>query len=47
MWSLSDEVLLDAYEQAMELQLDDRFIQMLLAEIRQRDLSLKSGSYSA
>ncbi|MFC4769038.1 sporulation histidine kinase inhibitor Sda [Effusibacillus consociatus] len=44
---LSDKVLLEAYKQAVELKLDEQFIQLLLKEINQRGLSLLSESYSA
>ncbi|MBN3525502.1 sporulation histidine kinase inhibitor Sda [Paenibacillus apiarius] len=35
---LSDELLMDSYEQAIQLQLDDEFIALLLKEIRRRRL---------
>lgn len=44
---LSDEVLLEAYKSAVELKLDERFIQLLLKEIQFRGLHIKSESFSA
>ncbi|BFH12176.1 sporulation histidine kinase inhibitor Sda [Paenibacillus dendritiformis] len=35
---LSDELLMDSYEQAIKLGLDDDFIALLLAEIQKRRL---------
>lgn len=44
---LSNEVLLDAYKRAVELKLDERFIQLLRKEIQYRNLTINSESYSA
>ncbi|SEU19417.1 sporulation histidine kinase inhibitor Sda [Paenibacillus sp. NFR01] len=38
MVELSDEMLLDSYFRAIELQLEHDFIALLLAEIRKRNL---------
>lgn len=44
---LSDDVLLEAYKTAVELKLDDRFIQLLLDEINHRGLHIQIKSFSA
>lgn len=36
---LSDEMLLDSYHMAIELQLEDDFIDLLLSEIIRRELN--------
>ncbi len=41
--SLPDEMLIDAYRNALRLQLDREFVRMLRAEIRRRRLSLPEG----
>ncbi|WP_086074432.1 sporulation histidine kinase inhibitor Sda [Paenibacillus camerounensis] len=38
MVELSDEMLLDSYQRAIELHLEHDFIALLLAEIRKRNL---------
>nr|WP_138417684.1 sporulation histidine kinase inhibitor Sda [Aquibacillus sediminis] len=35
---LSDDLLIDAYEKALELDLDDYFIQLLSDELHHRDI---------
>ena len=40
MRTLSNETLLDTYYKAVELKLEKEFIQLLLNEIRRRDLKL-------
>ena len=37
---LPDEMLIDAYRNALRMQLDREFVRMLRAEIRRRQLSL-------
>ncbi|MBO9599488.1 MAG: sporulation histidine kinase inhibitor Sda [Cohnella sp.] len=37
---LPDEMLIDAYRNALRMQLDREFVRMLRAEIRRRKLSL-------
>lgn len=37
---LTDEMLLDSYIMAIELQLDQEFITLLLIEIQKRDLDI-------
>ncbi|TCS70626.1 sporulation histidine kinase inhibitor Sda [Effusibacillus lacus] len=44
---LSDEVLLESYRLAVELKLDEHFIELLLKEIQDRDLHIPVKSYSA
>ncbi|SDH63733.1 Sporulation inhibitor A [Alteribacillus persepolensis] len=39
MYFISDNVLMEAYEKATELQLDREFIELLHAEIKRRGLS--------
>ncbi|EES73335.1 sporulation inhibitor A [Paenibacillus sp. oral taxon 786 str. D14] len=41
---LTDELLLESYQKATELQLDREFIALLLAEIRKRELELTAPS---
>lgn len=41
---LTDELLLESYQKATELQLDREFIALLLAEIRKRELELDAPS---
>lgn len=41
---LTDELLLESYQKATELQLDREFIALLLAEIRKRELELAEPS---
>ncbi|USB32530.1 sporulation histidine kinase inhibitor Sda [Paenibacillus sp. YPG26] len=43
MATLTDEMLLDSYHLAKELQLDREFIALLLAEIQKRKLSTQAG----
>ncbi len=44
---LSNENLLDAYHKAIELKLEKAFIQLLLDEIRRRNIHIGSRFYSA
>lgn len=44
MTSLSDAMLVDSYEMAIDLQLDDEFIMLLLAEICRRKLHIEPMS---
>ncbi|CAM4516990.1 hypothetical protein HMSSN036_69230 [Paenibacillus macerans] len=41
---LTDELLLESYQKATELQLDREFIALLLAEIHKRELELAVSS---
>lgn len=41
---LTNELLLESYQKATELQLDREFIALLLAEIRKRELELAAPS---
>lgn len=43
MATLTDEMLLDSYHMAKELQLDREFIALLLAEIHKRNLNSQLG----
>jgi len=40
MKSISNEILVDSYMKAVDLQLDTEFLDLLLEEIRRRQLSL-------
>jgi hypothetical protein len=44
---LSDDVLLEAYKNAVELELDENFIQLLKKEIESRGLQIRKEIYSA
>jgi developmental checkpoint coupling sporulation initiation to replication initiation len=40
MKSMSDDVLLDSYRKAVDLQLEAEFVELLLKEIRRRELAV-------
>ncbi|CAM3047368.1 sporulation histidine kinase inhibitor Sda [Paenibacillus sediminis] len=41
---LTDEMLLDSYQMAVQLKLDREFIALLLAEIHKRSLAVESNA---
>lgn len=43
MAALTDELLLDSYQKAIELNLERDFIALLLAEIHKRNLEMKTA----
>jgi hypothetical protein len=45
LWELSDEKLIEAYQQATLLNLDENFIEMLIEEIDTRGLGVRLNSY--
>ncbi|WP_267892332.1 sporulation histidine kinase inhibitor Sda [Mesobacillus jeotgali] len=45
LWELSDEKLLEAYQQATLMNLDETFIEMLIEEIDTRGLEIKIHSH--
>ncbi|WP_353654039.1 sporulation histidine kinase inhibitor Sda [Bacillus sp. ISL-55] len=45
LWELSDEKLIEAYQQATLLNLDENFIEMLIEEIDTRGLEIRINSY--
>lgn len=45
MKSLTDQALISAYERAVDLQLEKEFIEMLLSEIRLRELSMNQEEH--
>ncbi|CAM3952881.1 sporulation histidine kinase inhibitor Sda [Mesobacillus thioparans] len=45
LWELNDEKLIEAYEKATLLSLDDSFIEMLIEEIDSRGLAYSIQSY--
>ncbi|WLR57801.1 sporulation histidine kinase inhibitor Sda [Mesobacillus subterraneus] len=45
LWELSDEKLIEAYQQATLLNLDEPFIEMLIEELDTRGLEIKINAY--
>jgi hypothetical protein len=45
LWELSDEKLIEAYQQATLLNLDESFIEMLIEELDNRGLEVLNTQY--